>query len=203
MPDFLNPVTLPADPATSTQAARKAYIDTAVQTLWTPARQGLRGWTFDPVQISANATVAVAGTLYLSLIEIFDTFTSTSLYWDVAVIAATVTAGQNLLGLYNPAGTLVWSAGVDSDILSTGLKETAMAVSMTPGQWRVGFLFNASTTPALARCGAVSGSVNAVNANISGSAIRGAVNGTGRTTLSNPVTLASNGSGTFHWAAIK
>lgn len=171
--------------------------------LWTPSRQGLKGWSFDPVVISSSAAAAVAGTFYLSLIELTDAATLTTLYWDVATVASGVTAGQNFVCLVNPSGGIVGSVGVDADIVSTGLKATTISVPYTAGQWRAGFLFNATTPPALARCGAVTGSVNAVNANITGAALRGAVNGTGLTALPGSVTLSSNGSGSFHWAAVK
>lgn len=171
--------------------------------MWPPSRQGLKGWTYDPVVISSSAGAAVAGTFYLSLIELVDTGTLTTLYWDVGVVASGVTSGQNFVCLVSPSGTVTGSVGVDSDITSTGLKATTISVPYTAGQWRAGFLFNATTPPSLARCGAIAGSVNAVNANISGTALRGAVNGTGLTALPSSVTLSSNGSGSFHWAAVK
>jgi hypothetical protein len=190
MVDFLGPVTATALTVGGTPS-------------WTPARQGLKGWTYDPVAISANAAVAVAGTFYMSLIELTDTATLTTLYWDVGVVASGVTSGQNFVCLVNPSGTIVGGVGVDSDITSTGLKATTISVPYTPGSWRAGFLFNATTPPALARCGAVAGSVNAVNTNITGASLRGAINGTGLTALPSSVTLSSNGSGSFHWAAVK
>ncbi|MGW0581130.1 hypothetical protein ACWD25_35475 [Streptomyces sp. NPDC002920] len=171
--------------------------------LWTPAKQGLKGWAFDPVIISSSAAAAVAGTFYMSLIELTDSGTLTTLYWDVATVASGVTSGQNFVCMVNPSGTIVGSVGVDADIVSTGLKATTISVPYTAGGWRAGFLFNATTPPALARCGAVTGSVNAVNVNITGAALRGAINGTGLTALPGSVTLSSNGSGSFHWAAAK
>jgi hypothetical protein len=80
-----------------------------------------------------------------------------------------------------PVRTIVNPVSVDSDITSTGLKTTTISVPYTSGQWRAGFLFNATTPPALARCGAVTGSVNAVSVNISGAALRESINGTGLT----------------------
>lgn len=187
---------------TGTVAAGDA-VGTAVQTLWTPASQGLKGWTFDPVMVSSSGVAPTAGVVSLGAIQLYSAFTSTNFYWSVATAGATLTAGQNFVGLYNSAGNLVWSTSADTTATTTGLKTETMAVALTAGKYWGAAVFNGTTVPGLARCGAVAGSTAAINLGLTGAALRSATNGATQTALPNPITLSSNAAGSFFWFAIK
>jgi hypothetical protein len=178
-------------------------VGTAVQTLSTPAGQGLKGWTFDPMMISSSGSAPAAGVVVLSAIQVYSSFTSTNFYWSVATLGSGLTASQNFVGLFDSGGNLVWSVGVDANATSTGLKTETMAIAITPGKYWGAALFNGTTPPALARCGAVAGSTAAINLNLTGSGLKSATNGSARTALPNPITLSANAAGTSFWFAIQ
>lgn len=188
---------------TSSTVASGDAPGNAVQGLWNLTNQGVKAWTFDAVAISSSGVAPTAGVVSLSSLQVYSSFTSVSLSWCVATAGSGLTAGQNFLGLYNSAGTLVWSLGVDTDPTTTGFKTSTMAVALTPGKYWVAALFNGTTAPALARCGAVAGSTAAINVGLSGTTLRSGINGTGATALPAPITLSNTTLGTYYWFAIQ
>lgn len=170
-----------------------------------PMNQGVLAWAYDPALIT-NSSAAVGGTVYLTKLHLSDTATATKLYWWVATVAVTPTAGQNEVGIYNSAGTKLASTNVDADTTSTGLKTTTITgQSLTAGQFYwVGMVFNAATPPGIARMAGLSGLGGAVNLGLTAATFRFAINGTAQTALPASITPSSNAAPAFGgpWAAV-
>ena len=170
-----------------------------------PAAHGLASWCYDPA-LAVNSTQLTAGKLYLVRVNIAASVSVTKVYWWVANTGSSAVAGQNFVGLYDSAGTLLASAGVDTSFSSATLKTTTVpATALTAGSfcW-VALLFNASVTPTLTRASGWTGVDAAANLGLSAAAYRFAVNGTGRTTLPASIIPGSNVGTDFAgpWAAV-
>jgi hypothetical protein len=170
-----------------------------------PASHGAAAWCYDPA-LAVNSTQVTAGSLYLVRVNIAAAVNVTKLYWWVGNQGSSPTAGQNLVGLYNSAGTLLASATVDSDVTSAGLKTTTVtAQALTGGAFYwVGLLFNGSVPPTLTRASGWTGVGVAASLGLSAAGYRFAINGTGRTSLPSTITPASNTATDFAgpWAAV-
>lgn len=170
-----------------------------------PAGHGVAAWCYDPA-LAVNSTQVIAGNLYLVRVNIAAAVTVTKIYWWVANTGSGATTNQNLVGLYDSAGTLLASANVDASFSSATLKTTtiaATALSAGAFYW-VGMLFNASVTPTLTRASGWSGVDTAANLGLTAATYRFAKNGTGRTALPSPLTPGSNTGTDFAgpWAAV-
>jgi hypothetical protein len=173
--------------------------------LATPANHGLIAWTYEPAAC-VSSSLLTNGTVYLSAVFVNKAASVTKIYWHVGAAGNTPISNQNKVGLYNSSGTLLQSTVVDSDVSSTGLKTTTItsqAVTVGAFYW-VGFVFNASTAPTLARAGGLTGAGDLSSVGLSAAALRFATNGTSQTTLPSSVTPGSNSGTTFAgpWAAI-
>jgi len=159
----------------------------------TPAAHGLAAWCYDPA-LAVNSTELTNGVLYLVRVNIAAAVAVTKVYWWVGNQGSTPTSGQNLIGLYSSAGTLLASTNVDSSITSAGLKTTTISSqSLTAGSFYwVGLLFNASVPPTLTRGSGWTGVDAAANVGLTAATYRFAKNGSGRTTLPSPLVPASN-----------
>lgn len=186
-------------------AAGSVYTATGAFGEQLPVNHGFSGWTYDPA-LALNSSLLTNGTLYLSKVNIPDDVSVTKLYWWITAVGATPTAGQNWVGIYSAAGTLLASAGVDADITSTGLKTTTIAsTALTAGSFYwVALLFNAGTAPTLSRGTGSGGLASAVNAGLTSGTYRFATNGTLQTTLPATITPGSNTATGFAgpWAAV-
>lgn len=171
----------------------------------TPASHGAAAWCYDPA-LAVNSTQLTGGTLYLTRVNISASMAVTKLHWWIANQATTPVAGQNWVGLYNAAGTLLASVNVDAVLSTATLKTTTISSQpLTAGAFYwVGMLFNASVTPTLTRASGWSGVTTAVNLGLTAPTYRFAINGTGRTTLPATITPASNVATDFAgpWAAV-
>lgn len=169
----------------------------------TPGDHGLAAWSYDPAH-AVNSSVLTAGTLYLVALYIPVAVVATKLYFHVAVVASTVTSGQNFVGLYDAAGARLATAGVDGDITSTGVKAITVAPRPLVAGETVygGFVFNATTPPAFSRTTGLAGAAALVNVGLSAASYRFATNGTGQTSLPASVTPAAASQGLPLWAAV-
>lgn len=153
-----------------------------------PADHGMTSWAYDPA-LCSGGSLAINGSVYLTKQAVRKAYTTSQVWWSITTAGATPVGGQNFVGIYSSAGTLLGSANVDAAISSSGAKSTALSVPLTPGFVWIAFLFNATTAPTLARAGSFETTPNAGLANTS---YRFALNGTARTTLAASLTPASN-----------
>jgi hypothetical protein len=157
-------------------------------------------WSFDPVSASTGQA-GTAGTLYLASVYVNRTVTATKLSWGINTAGSGATAGQNFVGLYSSAGTQLASVGVDARVTTTGAFSETISAALTPGQYWVAFLFNASAMPQIYRAGFLNGGL--VNFNLSASTYRFATNGTSLTALPGSITPSSNSAAMYtYWAAL-
>ncbi|MHB1431501.1 MAG: glycosyl hydrolase family 28-related protein [Streptosporangiaceae bacterium] len=97
-----------------------------------------------------------AGVVVLAAISIPRPVTgSITLTFETTAAGATPTTGENLIGLYSPAGgAAVASAVIDSAVTASQGPQSftlTLASPLTPGVYWVGLLFNAATVPTLRR----------------------------------------------------
>ena len=158
-----------------------------------PGRQSLLGWNYDS-EAAAGTFLHVSGTLYMHKIYIPAAATISNILIGVTTGGSTLTAGQNLVGLYNAAGSRVAVSTDQSAAWATsGAKSCALtaAYAAAVGVYWVGVL-SVGTTPITA---AVSNGFRAAyEAGVSGATLRHGANATGQTSMPASVTLASNGS---------
>lgn len=171
--------------------------------LWTPRESGLVASTGDPRTVP-NGVLPTLGTIYLSSLYVSRSVSVTKILWGISVAGITPTAGQNFVALVDPTGAILASVNVDARVTSTGLfTETIASQALTPGIYRVVFLFNAATAPTVYRHDGLAAAL--INAGISAPAnFIHATNGTGATALPGSFTLSANVSSSFAlWAAIQ
>lgn len=164
---------------------------------WLPADNGYLVANFDPM-ISTVSSTATAGTLYLMKVFIRSPMTWTNVHFNINTVGSGSSTGS-YVGLYSPSGTLLsGSADIGSVLTGSGgghsvtlTTAQVLTPSTTSFVW-VAFLCNLATTQA--KLAAMAS--NAGNDNLSTSAYRFAVNGTGLTSLPSSITPSSNsGSG--------
>jgi hypothetical protein len=152
---------------------------------------GCHAWSLDPAA-AVNSSLLTNGTIYLARVRIQNNVVgATKLWYQVATVATTPTAGQNWIGLYDSSGNRLAQVGIDSGLGSTGpTSATIPTTNLAPGYYYIAFLCNAATAVTLARAGGLSASGNSFNQ--TNSNLRWAVNGTLQTTLPSTLTLSSN-----------
>jgi hypothetical protein len=160
-------------------------------------------WTCDPYISGTSSSVATSGTVYLNAVYVPYAVTTTKAWFSISAAGVTPTAGQNYVGLYNSSGTLVASVGVDSSVTATGMQSVTWTspANLSAGLYWVAMLWNAATTPALARSSTANLAI--MNANLSAVTARFCSNGTGKTSLT-AITPSSNNTSTAQpiWTAI-
>jgi hypothetical protein len=163
-----------------------------------PRNHGLIAWSFPP-EHAVSGKAGIAGTLYMARVYVPRPVTVTKIAWGINIAGVSPVGGQNWLCLYNTAGTLLTSFGVDSRVTTTGAwVETVPGVVLTtPGPYWIGFLFNASTMPQIYRGGDLNAGL--LNLNLTNSAFRFAISGTSLTTPPSSVTPGSNASAQFSY----
>lgn len=134
---------------------------------WNAADHGFISWAFDPSQATATFTLTTGGTLYVVALKT-TTRTVTNVVYNITTAGATLTTGQNWLGLYQAGVLLGSSADQTIPWVSTGVTTTALTLptQVAQGIVYVAFVFNGTTGPTLA-AGSVRG-----NANITATASR-------------------------------
>lgn len=150
---------------------------------------GALGWSLDPASVSSGQT-GTAGTLYLARINVGTSTTATKLLWGINTPGVSPVAGQNFVSLFDSTGARLANVGVDARVTTTGLFTETISVALTPGFYWVGFLFNASTMPAVYRAGFINATL--VNMNQPVATARFVNNGTGLTATPASITPSSN-----------
>jgi len=170
---------------------------------WLPSDYGLISWSMDPSQ-GANSQVLTSGTLVMIGFKVRSAASLTNVNIVVSTAGAALTVGQNLVGVYDSAGTLVaQSASQEANWTSTGHKQIAMIGGPYPlaaGTYYVAILSNGGTPISIPR--ETSLSSNIVNLNLSVANARSA-NLAGQTTLPASITPGSRAFDmNSYWAAI-
>ncbi|MFR9794692.1 hypothetical protein ACL02U_02135 [Streptomyces sp. MS06] len=172
--------------------------------LWTPADHGLIGWTQDPATLGAGTDPTTAGVLYLLAVKVPSPRTISTVHIGVAEPGSGLTAGQNLAGLYDSAGTLLsGTADQSGSWTSAGHKAIALSTAQDvgPGVYYVAFLANGTTPPPLLRGHSYSSST--LNAGLTAANARFLTSGTGQTALPASVALGSGDTDyVSRWAAV-
>ncbi|MET7924738.1 hypothetical protein ABZT43_12230 [Streptomyces sp. NPDC005349] len=163
-----------------------------------PADHNLAAWSYDPT-VAISTLSPTLGTVYLSAIPIRQTTTISKLWFLLGTAAGTPTAGQNWIGLYNSAGTILSTASLDSVVTGSNTPKSgtlSAAQSVGAGIYWVGMVFNGSTAPVVYKTAMPF--TGFANVNQTAATYRYAVNGTSQTALSN-ITPSSNGAGQSIW----
>lgn len=168
------------------------------------ADQEMIAWQMDPAT-NMVATAITSGTVSWSKLWIRQPVTITNVCVAIGTVGASLVAGQNFAGLYDPAGNRVGvTADQTANWATVGFKEmalTAPVVVSAPTYLYVAVLSNAATTPAFARGSALTATI--ANAKLTATDARFATGPAAQTTLPVSVTMASRTlAGNALWAAV-
>lgn len=164
-----------------------------------PHERGYLTWTQQPESTQSVGTAPPSGAMRLQRHKLRTGTTITNLHVAVLTVGATLTAGQNLAGIYDTAGNLLAQTG-DQSVAWTSLGLKTMALTsplvLPAGDFYVGLLSVGTTPPAFARGHDNSSSfINGLTASGQHLYIS---HGAGLTALPATVTL-TNTSGTAFW----
>ena len=166
---------------------------------------GYVGMNYDP-GMAVGQSGLTAGVMHMARVDVTTAKTASNLVVSIQTGGATLTAGQNLAGLYDVNGNLLASVADQSTAwTSTGHKVMALAssVALTPGAYFVGLLFNGTTSPMFLRTVGSTASAATVNLGLSAAQLRWGTTGTGLTALPATVTMSGRtASGSCLWAGI-
>jgi len=168
---------------------------------WQASDYALQAWAFDPdLGVATSTPLATAGVAFLVGLQLRQQTLISNIVTFLVTAGATLTAGQCFAGVYNSAGT---QQGVTADQsvnwAGTGVLTMALTapVTLPAGTYRVAYLFNGTTGPAILR----GNSLSAVNLGLTGSGLRNATSGAAQTAL--PGTLAAPAAAsTAFWAGL-
>lgn len=169
---------------------------------------GLLAQSFSP-ELSAAGTAPATGVPWFTKIWIPRTITVSTIWLNVTVSGATLTAGANNAALYNSSGTQIAATADQSSAWASAASAKAMAVTTpvviqggpTSFVW-VGLKSSGTTPAAFSR---LSVTASLVNVNLTTATLRAFTNGSAAATTLMPAsfTPSSNTSQTvLYWAAI-
>lgn len=186
---------------TSTHTSQITALQNSTDSLsWMADDQGLKGWTQDPATATGTAT-SVSGTVYWVKIPIRVATTITNVVITIGAVGSGLTAGQNLVGLYDSTGAKLGESADQTTSWTSGGIGAKVIPLLTPVAVGAGFFYAAmmsnGTDPAdFMRGNSVSSS--ALNL---GGALR-TLNTTGNTSLPASFTPGSaNTDNNARWAA--
>jgi hypothetical protein len=159
----------------------------------TPTDHGLVTWSFDPA-LAVSSASPTSGTLTLIRVPVRESRPITGVVVAIGATGVSLTSGQNLVGVYSPAGALLAQTADQTTAWgTTGVKPAALVAGVTlPAGWCwVGVLAVASgSTPAFARSGA--GATTAMSsAGLTAPVSRFGIFGSSLTALPSPLTPGS------------
>ncbi len=162
---------------------------------WLPSDYGFIAWSIDPSEAANNLTLT-SGTILMVGLQIRQSTNFSNIIVHLQTGGSTLTAGQNLVGLYDSAGNRVaQSADQSANWTTNGLKIVPMTgapIALTPGLYYVAILSNGTTPVTIVRETSISS--NIINTNLTVATARVAELA-GQTTL--PATITP-GSRTFN-----
>lgn len=180
----------------TTADARYSLATHAHPSAYLASDNALLGTNYDPMGVAITATALPKGQILSTVIRrISGTVANVHLY--VNTVGATLTAGQNLVGVWSTAGVLLGrSADQSGNWTSTGPK--SIPITAEPGQSLtqmdviVGVLLNGTTAPSFVRNISAVGVL--VNIGQTAPALRsGITSATGLTALPDPIGTVTDG----------
>jgi hypothetical protein len=159
----------------------------------TPADYSMAVWNFD-FRMANGQSTATAGQLLMARVALLSTTTINNIVVGIQTAGATLTAGQNLVGLYNDSGSLVGqSADQSGNWTSAGRKVMALTspYNAPAGVYHVALLANGTTPPQFVRSIGSSALPDFANMGLSPAAALWATGGTGLTALPSNVTMSA------------
>jgi hypothetical protein len=166
----------------------------------------LIAWSYDPALPTNSLALSTGGVVHLVKVILRYAATINNVLYQVNTAGATLTSGQNFVGVYDSGGTRrAVSADQTTAWGSTGLMTTAMTASYSAaaGVYYIAFVANGTTGPALARLNGLAGAGATINAGLTAATYRFATNGSGNTSLPASLTLSSNSTESVpYWAAL-
>lgn len=197
---------------TSTHSGLSATPLTGASQIEPPQQlYGYLSWSFDPTAMSGGAALGAAGTVTLIKIPWPTTALVTNIVVCLSAGGNTLTSGQCFAGLVNSAGT---NLGVTADQsvvwASAGTTPKIAAITggpiIVPGGGPAGFIYvsllwNGTTSPSFYK--SANSAASPMNGSLTAATLRGALNGSGLTVLTAPLTLSASTAPTqFFWAAL-
>jgi hypothetical protein len=171
-----------------------------------PGDQNLLEWNFDPAAGGSAGVAFTAQAVNLMRINVRTPMKISNVWFHLVSAAATLTAGQSFVGLYNASGQLL-SGSTAIDAVLTGAPGAVSAALSNPQYVAPGFYWvailvaSATTAPKIAVAGN-----SAVNANVGLSAAqsRFGVGATGQTALPATITPSaiSNTNAQTAWVGV-
>ena len=170
---------------------------------WQPVDHGIKAWTQDPAGCGSTGSINTSGVIYLSKVILRAPASISNLYVTVTAGGSTLTAGQNLVGLYNSSGTkLVEGADQTTPFATAGTKTIAITTqNLAAGSYYIAIMSNGTTPATFMRGNGASGS--AINIGLANSVGRFLDFGAGQTSLPSSITLSSaSQNASARWAAM-
>lgn len=168
------------------------------------ADSGFLAWNYD-IGVTATATAPTTNVVNLIRVNVRQPLLVTNVVLASTAGGASLTSGQNFVGLLSSAGTLVGTSA-DQTVAwgSSGLKPAALVSGpftvAPPFVWVVFVSNTSSTTPTFFRSGALAAA--AMNPGFTVSTARWATNGTATTALASVTPGSSTLAGTGYWAGL-
>jgi hypothetical protein len=162
-----------------------------------PAKRGFLEWNFNPEAMNTSSkTLTTSGTVYLVKISPLYNTTVTNINVYMGSNGATLTSGENFLGLYDYNGNLMSATADQTTAWGSGAPKLITTALTTPQtvyagyDYYVAFLFNGTTSPGFAAGANVPGPMNV---GLSNAYLRfAATNSTSVTSLPSTITESSN-----------
>lgn len=171
-----------------------------------PSSHGWLAWNLPHVNCD-SATILTSGVINLLRVDMQPGAVINNITIDITTGGATLTAGQNLAGIYGPDGTRLGQTADQSGVwTSSGMKTMALTSPVTVpagGFVYVAILSVGTTPPTLSRGFSSSSIMLSVNANLAAAAFYFANGPAGQTSLPASITLSANTSGSVtYWVAV-
>lgn len=164
-----------------------------------PLDHGLFSWSYD-FSITTSGQALTAGTIYLVGQQVCKSGNATKIYWVNQGAATSLTSAQCWAALLDSSGTVLASVDVSGNGGGGTQTATISSTAVTPGFYWIGFVFNGTTPPSLARNSTISAA--ALNINRTVSQARFATNGTSQTTITNRTPASNTNLAAALWAAL-
>lgn len=136
---------------------------------WAPQDHGLSAWAYDPAMGASGTILGASGTVNFVKIHVPFGGPISNIWVLLTAAGSGLTSGQCFAGLYNSAGTLLAATADQSTAWASGgsksMALTGAPITVTPGDYFVGFFANGTTLPTFLRAVSQNANINLSNAN--------------------------------------